>query len=145
MQIAGPSHPQERPATKNAAINRLCGGLHLPSPHASPSLLPACVRRSANGTTARGNDRYVLTVRTRETFIRESRKGLKMLDALERILKGLKAGALALVRASARARARAALIEISLSRFYYLGMDAVAHPRCRAMWTGRAHPGRRYG
>lgn len=44
-----------------------------------------------------------------------------MLDALERILKGLKpAGRSVLVRA---------LIEISLSRFYYPGMDAVAHPR----------------
>ncbi|KYN32016.1 hypothetical protein ALC56_13769 [Trachymyrmex septentrionalis] len=43
-------------------------------------------------------------------------KGLKMLDALERVLKGLKP--------VSRGPLPSALIEISLSRFYYLGMDA---------------------
>lgn len=108
----------EATGNKNAAINRLCGGftpsfpfslslsLLLPTLPASLCLhpLPSCVRRSASDTTARGNDRYVLTVRTRETFIREPRKGLKMFDALERILKGLKPGAPALVRVRACAR-----------------------------------------
>jgi len=54
----------------------------------------------------------------RATFICRTRKGLKMLVALERVLKGFKAGRgfkLSLSLSSA-------LIEISLSRFYYPGM-----------------------
>jgi len=49
-----------------------------------------------------------------------------MLDALERVLKGLKP--------LGRGPLPSALIEISLSRFYYLGMDAVAHS-----WYSAAH------
>jgi len=45
-------------------------------------------------------------------------KGLKMFDALERVLKGLKP--------VSRGPLPSALIEISLSRFYYLGMDAAS-------------------
>lgn len=62
-------------------------------------------------------------VHARETFIYRTRKGLKMLDALERVLKGLKP--------VGRDPLPSALIEISLSRFYYLGMDAVAHTALR--------------
>lgn len=54
-----------------------------------------------------------------------------MLDTLERVLKGLKPVDLDPLPS--------ALIEISLSRFYYLGMDAVAHSRHSAVH--RHNPG----
>ncbi|KYN07846.1 hypothetical protein ALC62_01176 [Cyphomyrmex costatus] len=73
------------------------------------------VRSHRNG---RDNKNDKPTLRGLMPFSSTSGKGLKMFDTLGRVLKGLK-----LV---GRGPLSSALIEISLSRFYYLGMDAAS-------------------
>lgn len=99
-----------RRATETAGNkNRLCGGLCCLPPPPSPF---------AYGETRATHNRDPMRTRPRNFYLPPTER-IKNARCAREGFKGFKTGR----------PLPSALIEISLSRFYYLGMDAVAQPR----------------
>lgn len=96
-----------------------------------PFYRPLRIRRSASNTTACGNGRYDARTCSRNFYLPVTQR-IENARCAREGFKGFKAARPVL--------SLPALIEISLSRFYYPGMDAVARTRGAARRIGAASP-----